>query len=39
MIIEIIFTLGLLAVVGGIWCLFLSLQTLRMEKIKERSGK
>lgn len=36
---TIIFTLGLLSVVCGIWCLFLSLQTLKIEKIKERSGK
>ena len=38
---TIIFILALLSVVGGIWCLTLSLQTLKLEKIKEnlKNGK
>lgn len=35
----IIFALALLLVVGGIWCLTLSIQNMKLEKIKERSGK
>jgi len=39
MIKETIFTLALLSVVGGIGCLLLSIQNMKIEKIKERSGK
>lgn len=36
---AIIFTIGAISVVLGIWCLILSIQNMRIEKIKERSGK
>lgn len=35
----IIFTIGAISVVLGIWCLMLSIQNMKLEKIKERSGK
>ena len=36
---EIIFTLGLLSVVLGIWCLTLSIQNLRIERLKNENNK
>lgn len=36
---EIIFTLGLLSVIGGLWCLTISIQNLRIERLKNENNK
>lgn len=37
MVRTIIFTIGAISVVLGLWCLFLSLQTLKIEKMRGKN--